>query len=80
MNFDVAPKSVTICGKTSQGDNTIHILFEDESGVKRQIVEFKQSDSFNEQSFELDAFTGKGKVTFLFLPGSHFDFKWFRFF
>ncbi|MFP4017437.1 MAG: glycoside hydrolase family 2, partial [Halanaerobiales bacterium] len=44
-----------------------------------QIVEFTQSEDYEERVFELGKVTGRQKVTFVFLPGSNFDFAWFRF-
>lgn len=70
---------ITVCGRTPLDCNTIHIRFSDGQKEIRQVVEFCHSDDFSEQSFELEALTGKGNIVFLFLPGSSFDFKWFRF-
>lgn len=44
-----------------------------------QIAEFAYSEDYVECEFELSSVTGKNKVSFIFLPGSSFDFKWFRF-
>jgi beta-galactosidase len=41
-------------------------------GKRQQLVEFVRTEGYEEQSF-------MQKVTFLFLPGSNFDFGWFRF-
>ena len=60
-------------------DNTIHIQFTSDESDSRQIVEFKQSAEFIAREFVLERITGLNKVTFVFLPGSNFDFRWFRF-
>ena len=60
-------------------DNTIHILFSGEQGEKIQIIEFKKRSAYEAVEFELGRITGLQKVTFIFLPGSNFDFGWFRF-
>ena len=60
-------------------DNTIHILFSGEQGEKVQIIEFKKRSAYEAVEFELGRITGLQKVTFIFLPGSNFDFGWFRF-
>lgn len=70
---------ISIFGKTPLEKNTIHILFEDEEGEMRQIVEFTKTERYEERVFELEKITGKKDVTFLFLPGSNFDFGWFKF-
>ena len=43
------------------------------------MVEFHKSDGYEEQAFDLEKVTGVQKVTFVFLPGSNFDFGWFQF-
>ncbi|WEG11869.1 glycoside hydrolase family 2 TIM barrel-domain containing protein [Pullulanibacillus sp. KACC 23026] len=70
---------IRIYGRTPLPNNTIHIRFENQNGESNQIVEFRQSESYEEQVFNLDTITGEQKVTFIFLPGSQFDFGWFRF-
>lgn len=70
---------LVICGRSSIEKNTIHIQFSDENGENRQIVEFTQTDGYEEQVFELERVTGLKKVAFIFLPGSQFDFKGFCF-
>ncbi len=59
--------------------NTIHVRFASDEGESTQIIEFEQSSGYEEREFELDRVTGLNKVTFIFLPGSNFDFGWFRF-
>lgn len=70
---------LVICGRSPIDKNTIHIQFSDENGENRQIVEFMKTDGYEEQVFELERVTGLKKVAFIFLPGSQFDFKGFRF-
>lgn len=59
--------------------NTIHILFSNETENTKQIVEFRQAESYTTQIFELKNVTGVNDVSFVFLPGSNFDFEWFQF-
>ncbi|WP_199619576.1 glycoside hydrolase family 2 TIM barrel-domain containing protein [Paenibacillus alkalitolerans] len=59
--------------------NTIHIRFAGKEGESNQLVEFTKSDGYEERVFDLEKVTGMQKVTFIFLPGSSFDFDWFRF-
>ncbi len=44
-----------------------------------QIAEFEYSQSYVEKEFDLTSVQGKQQVNFIFLPGSDFDFCWFRF-
>lgn len=72
-------RKLTICGRSSLPKNTIHVRFSDENGEVKQIAEFLQSDDYTEQTFTLENVTGLQTVSFVFLPGCNFDFKWFRF-
>lgn len=70
---------LVIYGRSPIDKNTIHIRFASQDGESNQLVEFTQSDGYEERVFDLDKITGMQKVTFIFLPGSNFDFGWFRF-
>ncbi|WP_342042484.1 glycoside hydrolase family 2 TIM barrel-domain containing protein [Bacillus sp. OTU2372] len=70
---------LVIFGRSPIDKNTIHIRFANEAGESNQLVEFTQSDNYEERVFEMERITGIQKVTFIFLPGSNFDFGWFRF-
>lgn len=73
---------ITICGRTQNDKNTIHISIADAiTGEEeiRQIVEFTGSDEEKEMTFSLDRIKGKKTVRFIFLPGSRFDFTCFQF-
>jgi beta-galactosidase len=70
---------LVVFGRSPIDKNTIHIRFASEAGESNQLVEFTQSENYEERVFELDRITGIQKVTFIFLPGSNFDFGWFRF-
>lgn len=80
MDFlaDGASKLV-VYGRSALDKNTIHIRFAHPDGESSQLVEFRQADEYEEQVFDLEPVAGKQKVTFIFLPGSQFDFGWFRF-
>ena len=78
LSVEGATKLV-VWGRSPIDKNTIHIQFSDEHGQERQIVEFTKTEGYEEQAFELEKVTGMKKVTFIFLPGSNFDFKGFRF-
>ncbi|WP_338787041.1 glycoside hydrolase family 2 TIM barrel-domain containing protein [Metabacillus sp. FJAT-53654] len=68
-----------IFGKSHNDKNTIQIRFANDEEESNQLIEFTQSDEYEEQQFELNKVTNQQKVTFIFLPGCHFDFGWFRF-
>ena len=70
---------LVIYGASPIDKNTIHIRFSGADGQHNQLVEFTQSEGYEERSFELERVSGEQKVTFIFLPGSQFDFGWFRF-
>ncbi len=70
---------IVLCGRSHIPTNTIHIRFSGEAGDVNQIVEFPGSDDVQELTFPLTPMYGMQKVNFIFLPGSKFDFKYFRF-
>ena len=70
---------LVICGRTPLAKNTIHLLFSGQEGESRQIIEFTRAEEYEERVFNLERITGAQKVSFVFLPGSNFDFGWFRF-
>lgn len=87
-NMDFGEKGagmVTICGRTRLDKNTIHIQFIKESGaVLRSIAEFEGSQTqkegvYQNQTFSVEGFCGRGTVEFIFLPGSSFDFSALQF-
>ncbi|MDP9702312.1 beta-galactosidase [Paenibacillus intestini] len=80
MNFTTKGTSkLVIYGASAIDKNTIHIRFSGANGQSNQLVEFTQSEGYEERTFELEPVYGEQKVTFIFLPGSQFDFGWFRF-
>lgn len=42
-------------------------------------LEWSVLNDAEEKTFDINPLKGKNKVTFVFLPGSNFDFEWFRF-
>ena len=81
MNFgDTGTASLTICGKSNTPNNTINIKFFALDGTPTtQVIEFAHTDDYEEKTFTLQKVTGWQKFSFVFLPGSDFDFKWFKF-
>ncbi len=73
-------EKLTICGKSNTENNTINIKFFDADGSSTtQVIEFTHTQDYEEKTFEIAPVTGAKKISFVFLPGSNFDFKWFRF-
>lgn len=80
MDFgEIGFTKLTICGHCPIDQNTIHIRFHGDSGDYNELAEFSHTSDFEEQTFDLQPVTGMQTVTFIFLPGSNFDFKWFHF-
>lgn len=80
MDFgDTGSTKLVICGHSPIDNNTLHLMFSGKQGETKQIVEFTHSDGYSVREFELERITGTQKVTFVFLPGSQFDLKWFQF-
>ncbi len=81
-NMDFGEKGcsrIVICGRSHNPVNTIHVRFTSAEGNVNQIVEFPYSEDAVELTFPLTPMYGMQKVNFIFLPGSKFDFKYFRF-
>lgn len=80
MDFGEAGTSrLVICGRSVLANNTVHLLFSGQGGDSKQLVEFAGADAYTEREFTLEPVKGRQTVTFLFLPGSKFDFRWFQF-
>ncbi|KAB8130998.1 DUF4982 domain-containing protein [Gracilibacillus oryzae] len=79
FNFTDGANKLFICGRSPIDKNTIHVRFSGEEGDINQIVEFYFTDKYEVKEFDLDHISGIQKVSFVFLPGSNFDFGWFRF-
>ena len=80
-DFDFTEQGATkliICGRAVI-DNTIQVRFSSSVGEINQLIEFNQSNEYVEREFMIEQITGKQQVTFIFLPGSNFDFAWFKF-
>ena len=81
MDFgEAGAANLTICGKSNSENNTINIKFFAADGTSTtQVIEFPHTDDYEEKTFEIKPVTGEQKISFVFLPGSNFDFKWFKF-
>lgn len=72
-------QKLQICGYTPMEKNTIQLRFVSGEEEITQIVEFCHAQDETVQEFELEKIAGSQNVSFVFLPGSNFDFHWFRF-
>ncbi len=80
MNFGKkGAEKLTVWGRAAKGNNTIHVRFFDGNNESKQIVEFPEGSEYTGQTFALTPVTGKVTVTFVFMPGSCFDFQAFQF-
>lgn len=70
-------RTLRICGSTPLEKNTIILRFTEEDREERNMLEFVHGKEV--QEFALDSLYGTKDVSFIFLPGSNFDFKWFQF-
>lgn len=70
-------------GRSDLPANTVHLLFEPEAPdggeTQRRVVEFGPQPEWGEQTFRFEPVTGRCRLTFLFLPGTQFDFDSFQF-
>ena len=69
---------ITICGATPLEKNAIQLRFAGAQGDSIALVEFTHTAPAA-QRFEIPRICGAQSVSFVFLPGSNFDFKWFMF-
>ncbi len=74
------PAKIVICGASPLALNSIHLVLKNDGGEQRLLCEFR-ADAHDscEREFPLSGISGKQNVSFTFLPGSNFDFEWFRF-
>ena len=74
LDINVSPKKIIVKGK-SLVHNSIHLKFDDGPS---QILEFPKTENYENKEFEISG-SCTNKVSFVFLPGSNFDFESFRF-
>lgn len=70
---------LVICGHSPIDKNTIHVRYNSGEKQINQLIEFEKSASFEERSFDLEKVSGIQTIHFVFLPGSNFNFEWFKF-
>ncbi|MCR5322880.1 MAG: DUF4982 domain-containing protein [Lachnospiraceae bacterium] len=73
---------LVICGISHTENNSIHLkLTYANGGSEKTLLEFEHTEDYEEKTFDLSSIDTAGceKVEFVFLPGSDFDFRYFRF-
>lgn len=79
MNFTEGTERLMICGRTPNPINTIQLRYVENGVNKTQLLEFEQAPEYTERSFDIERIGGEAEVSFMFMPGSRFDFESFRF-
>ncbi len=76
MDFGSGGKAVLeLRGHTPLEKNSVHVRFHTKDGAETtQLIEFIGSDAESRQRFDVELPQGECTVTFMFLPGSRFDF------
>lgn len=75
---EVKSDKIRICGKTSLPRTTVHLKIESETLTHTELLEFETAQAYEEREFSLPVMEGTVRLSFVFLPGSQFDFAWFR--
>ena len=80
MDFgETGSERLLISGSTGNPMNQIQLRYTPQGGSQKTVLlEFRQSGG-KEQMFDIPAITGVNDISFVFMPGSKFDFDWFRF-
>ena len=71
--------SITITGRSHVPQCTVHIHFTNESDEMTQIIDIPETEEPQSFTFPLEKVYGRRRVNLIFLPGSSFDLKSFRF-
>ncbi len=79
MDFADGTTKITICGQTPNANNTIQLRYTENDANKTQLLEFAHADEYTERTFEIEKIDGNKNISFVFMPGSNFDFAWFKF-
>lgn len=81
MDFEGAEKvRLTLDAATPLPVNAVTVLMETPDGQQqRGLCSFRQSPERTRQTFELELLPGTDTISFVFLPGSKFDFYGFQF-
>ncbi|MBO7634073.1 MAG: hypothetical protein J6S72_06785 [Lachnospiraceae bacterium] len=70
-----------LTGRATAGNNSIHLRVSEPDGTNpvTTLLEFPQTAEYAEKAYDIGSVTGNKRVSFVFLPGSNFDLKYFKF-
>lgn len=72
-------EALIISGETGNPMNQIQLRYTPAGGAQKTFLLEFQQDGGREQRFDIPKLSGLNDVSFVFMPGSRFDFDWFRF-
>lgn len=72
-------EALIISGETGNTMNQIQLRYTPAGGAQKTVLLEFQQDGGREQRFDIPKLSGVNDVSFVFMPGSRFDFDWFRF-
>lgn len=72
-------EALIISGETGNPMNQIQLRYTPAGGAQKTVLLEFQQDGGREQRFDIPKLSGVNDVNFVFMPGSRFDFDWFRF-
>lgn len=72
-------EALIISGETGNPMNQIQLRYTTAGGAQKTVLLEFQQDGGREQRFDIPKLSGVNDVSFVFMPGSRFDFDWFRF-
>ena len=80
LDFGEGAHALCIKGAGHNAANPVQLRYTPENGEQQTVfLDFAQSAECTEQRFEIPTLKGVNDVSFVFLPGSRFDFYSFRF-
>lgn len=79
-DFAGGTDKITVTGRTPLDNCTIQLRVNDENGGQTtRLLEFPHADEYTPVTFDIEHIAGKNNIAFVFLPGTQFDMKSFRF-
>ena len=72
-------EALIISGETGNPMNQIQLRYTPAGSAQKTVLLEFQQDGGREQRFDIPKLSGLNDVSFVFMPGSRFDFDWFRF-
>ncbi len=72
-------RALIISGATANTVNSVQLRYTPAGGEQKTVLLDFTQDGGREQSFDIPEISGVNDISFVFMPGSKFDFDWFRF-